>query len=95
MTPSVLVKGFGNPKDCDDQVNGAVALVPELVEFFHCRVDIAFQTALDDSLNNNRVWLVANFENVVTRHESKARMGGLKVVDRLSHVAFGREYQSC
>lgn len=41
------------------------------------------------------MWLVADFENVVARHEAKARERRLKVINCLTHIAFGGEDERC
>ena len=42
-------------------------------------------------MNNDRMRLITDFEDVVSRYESEPRPGGLKVVDSLSHITFRSE----
>lgn len=37
--------------------------------------------------------MIADFENVFSGDETKTGMSGLQIVDCLSHIAFGSEYQ--
>jgi hypothetical protein len=39
------------------------------------------------------MWLVTNFEDIFTVDVFEAIECGLQVVDRLSHITVGREYQ--
>ena len=45
----------------------------------------------DDSGQELRVGLVADFEDVLAGYVLEAREGGLKVVERIAHVAIGGE----
>ena len=83
---ALLVKGLHNPEYCDHDVNRTIPLVPEFIELLHRPVDVALEACPDNSLDNNGVWLVAYFEDVVAGDKAKPRVCGLEVVDRLSHV---------
>lgn len=37
-----LIKGFDNAKYSNNNIDGTIPLIPELVQFFHCTVDIMF-----------------------------------------------------
>ena len=83
-----LIKGFNDPKNGDNNINGAVSLSPKVVQFVDCSIDIAFETSTYRSLNDDRVGLVTDFEYVIARNEAKSRVGRLQVVDGLPHVTF-------
>jgi len=44
-------------------------------------------------LNDDGMWLIADFENVVPRYKTESRVCRLEVVDGLTHVSFRREYK--
>jgi len=39
------------------------------------------------------VGLITNLENVILRYEAESRMGRLKIIDCLTHISLGSEYQ--
>ena len=86
---NILVKRFHNTEHRDNNVDGAVALIPQVVELVHGPVNVAFETCSNHGLHCDWMWLVAHFEDVVARYETKPRPRGLQVVDSLTHVSFG------
>jgi hypothetical protein len=89
-----LIKRLYNSKNRDDNIHCGVPVVPQLVQLRHCLFDIALLTISYEILNNQRMRLIANLEDIVTVYESETRVSGLKVIDSLSHIAFTREDQS-
>jgi len=89
-----LIKRLDDTEHGHDDVNCRVAVVPEFVELDQGPFDIALLAVPHEVLHDERVWLVAYFEYVVTANETKTRVCGLKVVDGLSHVPFASEYES-
>lgn len=61
---SLIVRLY-NPEYRHHYVYGAVPLVPERSELFHSCVDVSFQARLDQGLDENGMWLIADFEDVV------------------------------
>ena len=87
----LLVKRLHNTEYRDNNVDGAVALIPQVIELVHGSVDVAFETCSNHGLHCDWMWLVAHFEDVVARYETEPRPRGLQVVDSLTHVPFGSE----
>ena len=66
---------------------------PELLQRLQRRVDVAPVTGLDHRLDLDRMRAVDDLEDVVAADETRTLVRALQIVDRLSHVPFGREDQ--
>ncbi len=88
ITEALLVEGLHDAKYGYNDIHGTVTLVPELLKLYHGVFDVAFGACADYTLDDDGMGLIANFEDIVARDEAEPRPCRLKVVNRLSHVAF-------
>lgn len=88
-----LLHPLHHPENGRDNVHGRVSLLPQPVDPRERLVDLGLLAVLDHGPDEHRVRLVADLEDVVLRDEAEAGPCGLEVVDCLTHVALGGEYQ--
>ena len=88
---NLLVKRLRHPKQRDHDINCTITLVPEFVKLLQRSVNIALLARPNYGLDDNGVGLIADFEDVVPGNEAEPSVGGLQVVNRLTHVTLGRE----
>lgn len=86
-----VVETLDHAEDGDDNVDGRVSLVPQLVDDLEGRVDVAGLARLDHLADLDGVRLVADLEDVVLRDKAESGPCRLEVVDGLAHVALGSE----
>lgn len=67
--------------------------IPELFERIKRLIHFVVVTALYHRLHFHWMRAVDNAENIVSADEAKAGVGALKIVDGLTHITFGREYE--
>lgn len=60
-----LVKRLDDPEDRDNDIYCAITLSPELRQLLHREVNIRLHTSANDGLNDDWMWLIANFEDIV------------------------------
>lgn len=75
-----------------DDVLGGVTQAPKLLHDFVRVVDVAVDAMLQHVLNQQRMRLVAHFEDVVADDPSKSIRSRLEIVERLPHVALSSEH---
>ena len=69
ITEDSLVKGLHDAKYGYNDIHGTVTLVPELLKLPHRVLDVTFGACADNTLDDDRMGLIANFEDIVTRDE--------------------------
>lgn len=92
--PLSLVVSLYHPEQRRHDIHCTVSLLPQRVQLREPVFNVSLHACLDHLLDDHRVRLVTDFEDVVSRDESEAGERGLEVVDSLPHVPFRGEDQS-
>ena len=62
---NILIKCFYDTENGDYNIDSAITLRPQVIQFIDGRVDVAFQACTDGSLDDNWMRLIADFEYVI------------------------------
>ena len=71
ISGAILIEGLHNAKYGYDNIHGTVTLVPELLKLYYGVFDVAFGACTDDTLDDDGMRLIANFEDIVPRDKAE------------------------
>ncbi|CUS09661.1 unnamed protein product [Tuber aestivum] len=84
---------LGDSKHGANNIDGGVALPPELLQLLQRHVYLSGVASFDQGLHSDGVRGVDDFEDIVRTDEAEARNRALQVVDGLTHIPLGGEDQ--
>jgi hypothetical protein len=74
-----------------DDVHHVVAFVENDINLFASLLKLTSHTSVNDCVHEIWMWLVTNFEDVLSRYILKSTDCGLEVVESISHITLSCE----